>query len=208
MTMKNNTLIVLLLLLLPTLCFAEDAADQCYAEFDVIVKDSPIANKMSLPKVLNASFEQLANTDKATDYERDLIGKMAEIIKHCSDIEIKEIPSDIYPGIRKAMEDNISRSMSSWIELYNRKISYGEYIKQRQDSITKAERELVTARAERDEYNANIDASNARINAMQEAQRRRELANTFGNIGDAIRNSRPPRAINCNPNGFGGVRCQ
>ena len=106
------------------------------------------------------------------------------------------------------MEDNISRSMSSWIELYNRKISYGEYIKQRQDSITKAERELVTARAERDEYNANIDASNARINAMQEAQRRRELANTFGNIGDAIRNSRPPRAINCNPNGFGGVRCQ
>ena len=31
---------------------------------------------------------------------------------------------------------------------------------------------------------------------------------TFGNIGDAIRNSRPPRAINCNPNGFGGVRCQ
>ena len=206
--MKNNALIVLLMLLLPPLCFAEGTAEQCYAELDVIVKDYPIANKMSFPKVMNATFEQLANTDKATEYERDLIGKMAEIIKYCSDIEIKEIPSDAYPSIRKAMEDHTSRRMSSWVDLYNRKISYGEFIRQRQDSITKAERELATARAERDEYNANIEANNARISAMQEARRSQELANTFGNIGDAIRNTVPPRAINCNPNGFGGVRCQ
>jgi hypothetical protein len=206
--MKNNALIMVLMLVMPIQCFAEGTPDQCYAELDVIIKDYPIAYKISSPSIQKATFEQLANTDKATDYERDLIGKMAEIIKYCSDLEVKEIPSDAYLGIRKAMEDNISRKMTSLIDLYNRKISYGEYIKQRQDSITKAERELVVARAERDEHNANVDANNARINAMQEAQRRKGLADAFGNIGDAIRKSMPPRAINCNPNGFGGVRCQ
>lgn len=168
----------------------------------------PIANKMSFPDISIASFEQLANSDKATDKEKPLISKYAEGIKVCSDLELTLLPSPQHPKAKKREEDFANSRLKLLIDLYNQKISYGEYIKFRQEAALKSRREWEELEQEIAEQDQIENANNARINAMQEAQRRKELADAFGNMGDAIRNSRPPRAINCNPNGYGGVRCQ
>ena len=88
--------------------------------------------------------------------------------------------------------------MASLINLYNNKISYGEYIKQRQESVSKFARD--------------IDASNEDIaekTAQQQAAEQQENANMARAIGESIsRSLKPKPSVNCNPNGYGGVRCQ
>jgi hypothetical protein len=199
--MKVNLLVILFVFLLPNLSFAEGTPQQCYDELFLIVKDYPISTKMSFPDVRKATFEQLANKEIATDYEKGLIGKISEIIKYCSDLEVKSLDENLYTKSRKAIEDNINAKIASLIDLYNQKTSYGEYIRQRQDSIIRLDRELAYADAEVNTQNENIKAS-------QDAQRRQAISDALGNISNSIRNSRPPAAINCSPNGFGGVRCQ
>lgn len=190
------------------LCFAEDGAEQCYKHLFAMPDLIPIANKMNIPEIITASFEQLANTDKATDIEKPLISKYAEGIKVCWDLEISLDPQPRHPKAKKRDEDFASSRLKSLVDLYNQKISYGEYIKFRQEATLKANREWEELEQEIAEQDQIQNANNARINAMEEAQRRKALSDAFGNMGDAIRNSRPPRAINCNPNGYGGVRCQ
>ena len=213
MTMKNIVSVVFLLLL-PQVCLAEAEVktdvDMCYDYLFALPELSPIADKLNIRSLglAEPTFEQLANAEKAIDGEKVLISKLSKGYDICEGVRNEAKTSDVHPAVVQAYEDNNARRKSSLIDLYNQKITYGEYLKQRQESKTKFKREFDAVWVEIDQENAKIDAHNARINAMQEAQRRRELANTFGNIGDAIRNSRPPRAINCNPNGFGGVRCQ
>ena len=201
MTMKNNTLIVLLLLLLPTLCFAEDAADQCYDHLFAMPELIPIANKMGFPDISKTSFEQLANTDKATDNEKPLISKYAEGAKICSDLAMSLQPQRLHPKAKKREEDNANNRVTLLIDLYTQKISYGEFIKFRLEAIAKSRREW-------EELSAEINENNAREEAMQGARNNKAWADLFNGLAEGVRNSRPPSAINCNPNGFGGVRCQ
>lgn len=213
MTMKNMVS-VLFLLLLPQVCVAEAEVktdvDMCYDYLFALPELSPIADKLNMRSLglAEPTFEQLANVEKAIDSEKVLISKLSKGFDFCEGVRNESIKSNTPLAVILAYENNNARRKSLLIDLYNQKITYGEYLEQRQESKKKLKREVDAVWAEIDQENAKIDAHNARINAMQEAQRRRELANTFGNIGDAIRNSRPPRAINCNPNGFGGVRCQ
>ena len=207
--MKNKAFILLLMLITSIQCFAEDlaikedeksASEKCYEYLFAMPALLPIANKMSFPSIQNATFEQLANTDKATDQEKPLIAKFAEGSKICAELEASLVPIEFTETI-KTINDQLNARTSSLIDLYNQKISYGEYIKQRKEKSEEISRAYEAAKAE---YNAQMAANNAR----QDAQRRKEFSDALGNISNSIRNSMPPRAVNCNPNGLGGIRCQ
>ena len=211
--MTNKSLMVAGIAIVSILSFpvlaeelTEDPSEKCFAYLNSMPELKLPDNK--LPKdISEATFEQLANQDKATDQEKLLIAKRAKGIKICFDFDfdwqtrIRPSGSTIHAAGRKILEVRRANIMSSYIDLYNQKISYGEYIKQRQAANENYVRDMVAANAESDEANENIKA-------LEQAQKHRMWADIFGGMGDSIRKSQPPRAINCNPNGFGGVRCQ
>ncbi len=184
----------------------EDLSGKCFDTVDSMPELKPIQNKIPI-KISEATFEQLANQDKASEEEKPVIAMLAKVIKICSDLDfawqtrIRPSGGTIHVAGRKILEENESSRMSSLIDLYNQKISYGEYIKQRQAANVKYIREMTAANAENDEAKENIKV-------LEQAQKNRMWSDIFGGMGDSIRKSQPPRAINCNPNGFGGVRCQ
>lgn len=199
--MKNNALIVFFMLIMPIQCFASDAAEQCYSHLLAMPDLQPISNQMSFPDISKASFEQLANTNKATDQEKLLIAKYAEGSKICFDLDIASQPDNLHPRVKPALNEYHSNKMSLLIDLYNQKISYGEFIKKRQEASTRINNEFEIVDRE-------IAENNAKYESMQADQKRRALADLFQGLSNGISNSRPPRAVNCNPNGFGGIRCQ
>lgn len=178
-----------------------DMVDLCYINLFSMRELVPIAKKMGFPDLSKASFEQMANLDKVTESEKLLISKYDSESKLCFDLDMNAQPKNLHPKIKSALYENESKKTSSLIDLYNQKISYGEYIKIRKESNAR----LVN---ENDVANREIEDQNQKALAYQEAHRHKSLSDAFGNISNSIRNSMPPRAVNCNPNGFGGVKCQ
>jgi hypothetical protein len=197
--MKNNFLIVVLMMIIPTLCFAETPGDQCYSHLLNMPELTPIANKMSFPDMSKASFEQLANTEKATDQEKPLISKYAEGSKICFDLDISSQPDNLHPRVIPALNEYHSNKMSLLIDLYNQKISYGEFIKKRQEASTKINSEFELVDREIAENNANLQS-------MQADQKRRAWADLFQGLSNAVPKPRP--SINCSKDYFGNVTCR
>lgn len=191
----------------------EDHWDKCFAYLDSMPESKQLENK--IPKKLSeATFEQLANQDKATDQEKLLIAKRAKGTKICLDLDfdwqtrIRPSGSTIHAAGRKILEERRDSVMSSFIDLYNQKISYGEYIKQRQAANENYIRDMTAANGENDEAIAENKEANENIKAMEQAQKHRMWGDIFGGMARGIQNSQPPKSITCTPNGFGGVRCQ
>lgn len=190
----------------------EDRVDKCFANLDSMLEWKQLGKFPE--KLSEATFEQLANQDKATDQEKPLIAERAKRTKICFDLDfdwqtrIRPDGGTLYAGARKVLEVRRDSVMSSFIDLYNQKISYGEYIKQRQTANEKHNRDMVAANAENDEANAEIYAEEENIKAVERAQKHRMWGNIFGGMERGIRNSQPPKSVTCTPNGFGGVRCQ
>lgn len=195
--MKIYSTVASLILLLPTLCFA-DNADQCYERLVTMPQLSPIANKMSFPDISKASFEQLANTDKATDQEKPLIAKYAEGSKICFELDMSLQPYNLHPRAKTTLNEYQSNKISNLIDLYNQKISYGEFIKQRQEASVKFNSEMEIVDKE-------VAAYNSKAEADQEAQTHKNWENTFQGLSNAFK--RKP-SVTCTPNGYGGMRCQ
>ena len=206
MTMKNIVSVVFLLLL-PQVCLAEAEVktdvDMCYDYLFALPELSPIADKLNIRSLglAESTFEQLANAEKAIDGEKVLISKLSKGYDICEGVRKESMLGNAPHAVIQSHEDNNARRKSSLIDLYNQKITYGEYLEQRQESRTKFKREFDVTIAE-------INENNAREEAVQGARNNKAWADLFNGLADGVRNSRPPRAINCNPNGFGGVRCQ
>lgn len=189
----------------------QDLVDKCFANQGSLPAYKQLENKIAFRK---ATFEQLANQDRATDQEKLLIAELAKEIKICLDLDfdwqtrIRPEGGTLYATARKVLEERRDSVMSSLIDLYNQKISYGEYIKQRQAIHAKAARDMAAANAENDQVNAEIYAEEENIKAVERAQKHRMWGNIFEGMARGIQNSQPPKSITCTPNGFGGVRCQ
>jgi hypothetical protein len=191
---------------------AQAAVDKCFNDIYAHPALKPIANKIALGKA-EASFEQLANSEKATDLEKPLLADFAKRMQICFDLDMKAQTSDFDPVQKTSVEDNYIRRINSLIDLYNQKISYGEYLTQRKESIIKTERELAARQMENAESIARENEYNEKLQKMEELQRKQNYLNALGaaasGMSNGIRNSMPPRAVVCSPYGLGGsIRCQ
>lgn len=178
--------------------YAGPIADECYKTLFSFPDLNLISTKIGLPDISKASFEQIANQDIATDEERAVIAKYAQGFKLCVDEELKEIPADVHKGYAIIISEDVSLRQASLIDLYNKKITYGQYIQARQRDKSLINKKFA-------ELDAEVNANNAQIQQQQSAQKSRMWADFFGGMSKAFA---PKPSVNCVPTGFGGMRCQ
>lgn len=178
---------------------AGPGADQCYEDYIKEMKSSPVSSQMGFGISLQEMpFEKLANTSFATDEDKPWIAKSAERSRVCNDLEIAEMPKDVHPGFPEIFKDSGNKKQELLIELYNKKISYGEYLRERQKQVDIANNKLSKLRDE-------VETSNQLAKAQEKAATSRAWADFFGGMSKAFS---PKPSVNCVPNGFGGMRCQ
>lgn len=204
--MKNMSVIVFFLFysissLAEEVTASKNDVEQCYDYLYSQSEIAPIKDKMNFGNIENPTFEQLANVEIATDTEKNLISKLSKGFDVCEEVRSQSKTSDIPNSIVKVYEDNNARRKSSLIDLYNRKITYGEYLLQRQSSISIFKRDY-------DLTVQNINENNLRAEASQRASKNKAWANFFGSLSESIKRNQPSKPINCNPNGLGGVICR
>lgn len=204
----NAKLIFLLIASVPITAIADQDFYQCMDTLYTRPELAPLLQKIGAADVKNASFEALINQEKASDQDKPLIAILANGSKSCWDAEKAKQTPDMYQKSVNAFNANENNKITALADLYTQKISFGEYIKLRKESVEKAEMAYQEADAEIAEYNRGVDENNEKIRDNQRAQQARGLANAFGNISNSIRNSRPAPAVNCIPNYLGGFRCQ
>lgn len=178
--------------------FAGAVADECYKTLFSFPELTLIGPKIGLPDITKATFEQIANQDIATDDERAVIAKYAQGFKICVDEELNEMPADVHKGYASIISEDMSLRQAALIELYNKKITYGQFIQARQRDKSLIDHKF----AKLDE---EVNANNAQIQQQQAAQKSRMWADFFGGMSKAFA---PKPSVNCVPNGFGGMRCQ
>lgn len=210
--MKLLTITLLCIFALPLNSFAESQpseadVNKCFAEISNIQDIHPIIPKMAITNVFKPTFEQLANQDKPTAYEKTLISKFAQARKVCADMHLQCLGEDFYAPFRKAHKKDHENVNLVLIRLYNQEISYGEYLRIRQQLHSSHDEEMQSAEKERQRDENQTNQENQRAEALQRARNAQFWANAFGGMADGIRNSMPPRAVTCVPTGF-GVRCQ
>lgn len=177
---------------------AGQVADECYKALFSFPDLNLISTKIGLPDIKKVSFKQIANQDMATDDERAVIAKYAQGFKICVDEELKEIPADVDKGYANIISEDMSQRQAALIDLYNKKISYGQYIQARQRDKSLIDQKFA-------KLDAEVNANNAQIQQQQAAQKSRMWADFFGGMSKAFT---PKPSVNCVPNGFGGMRCQ
>jgi hypothetical protein len=183
-------IIFLCMLLFSSLSLAEPSSEKCLSELYSRSDLASISNKMGANPP--ATFEQLANTEKVTEEEKPLISKLAQGVIDCHALYVSNESGNLHPDIRKALEENNNNRMALLSDLYNQKISYGDYIKQRKLAGVKAQSEI--ARADQD-----IANNNATVRQMEREQREKDTAFYIENMK---RNTRP-KATNCTSNRVG-----
>lgn len=190
--------LITLCLFLPGGSQAEDEVENCFNHLYSKPELASLVNKLSLPNVMKATFEQIANSEKVSEHDLPTFSKLAAGIKICSDLESNLIPSDTYPPSRKAVEDNISRRIDSLIELHNKKISFGEFIRQRQLSIKRSLNEVSVADQEALEIRA-------RLQTEQQASQNRAFTNALERMGTSIKERTQPPPVRCSTTSYGGT---
>lgn len=177
---------------------AGPVADECYKALFSFPDLNLISTKIGLPDITKASFEQIATQDTATDEERAVIAKYAQGFKICVDEELKEMPADVHKGYASIISEDMGLRQTALIDLYNKKITYGQYIQARQRDKSLIDQKFA-------KLDAEVNANNAQIQQQQAAQKSRMWADFFGGMSKAFA---PKPSVNCVPNGFGGMRCQ
>lgn len=178
--------------------YAGPVSDECYKTLFSFPELTLIGPKIGLPDITKATFEQIANQDIATDEERAVIAKYAQGFKICVDEEVKEMPADVHKGYATLISEDMSLRQAALIDLYNKKISYGQYLQARQRDKSLIDQKFA-------KLDAEVNANNAQIQQQQVAQKNRMWADFFGGMSKAFA---PKPSVNCVPNGFGGMRCQ
>lgn len=182
--------IVLSMLLFSSLALAGKLGQDC---FDELYARQDLATVVSkLPSSSPATFEQLSNTELALDTEKPLISILANGTNKCHQLYLDSEPKNLHPRIRKAYEDNQNNRMILLIDLYNQKISYGEYIQRRQLAVTKMQQEFAIA-------NQEVLESEAIDRQLRQEQAERD-ARFFR---DTVRRKSPAPTTNCTSNRVG-----
>lgn len=133
--MVNALRVVLLLLLSLTPALAQaqqDPTEQC---MDGLVSDpsfEPISQKIALGDNPKVTFAMLADESYPSDMERRSIASWASAIDHCVELGATYRKSAYPPQLLALFAEAYAVFLGGVVDLYNRKIAYGEFNRQRQ----------------------------------------------------------------------------
>ena len=191
--MEGISVIRFLIFLFPILSYAGSQSDECYKELSAYLNESGLSKNIKS----NPTFEQLANTQIPSDFDKNAIAKYADKSRTCSNLEIEEMPKDVHPGFPEIFKESENKKQDLLIDLYNQKISYGKFLRDRQADAEAANKKLSALRDE-------VERNNQLIETNRKAAKSRALADFFGGMSRAFA---PAGSTNCSPNGTGGYTC-
>lgn len=184
---------LLLIIIFPTLCYAGQDSDRCYDDLSLFLKSSILADKFKS----NPTFEELASTQNASDEEKIVIAKYAGMSRTCNNLEIQEMPKDVHPGFPEIFKQSENEKQRLLIDLYNKKISFGQFLVESQNQVDVSNKKLSALRDE-------VETNKQIAKAQQKAETSRAWSDFFGSMSRAVA---PRGSRNCSPNGTGGYIC-
>ena len=185
-----KTIFFIAMILFCNTSLAATVGEQCFDELYTRPDLTVINNKIGTGSP--PTFEQLANTEKATEEEKSLISKLAQGVSDCFALYMSKEFSNLHPDIKKALEENYNLRMALLSDLYNQKITYGDYVKQRLLAKTKTESDISRVDQE-------IAKSNAIARQAEQQQREKDAAFYIENM----KQNRRPKTTNCTSNRVG-----
>ena len=159
----------------------QDPTAECIATLHVYESLNPIADKVDLGAPATPSFKVLTNSDKATDAEKVAIAAWAAQREKCLQAGQSWRESNMPPDLRQLSEGSHGRLMGLMADLYDNKLTYGEFARQRAkiaDELRSSWNALVTQhRQEQAQAKAQADQLEAqrRATVLQYLQNRPAL---------------------------------
>ncbi len=191
---------LILCLMLTGLAHAETAGENCFRQLYAFPEVQSISWKLGIPDVLEVSFEQMANQEKVSESEKEVIAKIAEGYKICEKLDLESQSPNLHEVARAALIDRESDRNNALIELYNQKITYGEYIRIRQEGVRKFEKAIQFVKDENQRITESNEARQSQANTLM-------MLNAARGARDAFQQQVRP-SVTCNPNFAGGVTCR
>jgi hypothetical protein len=164
-----KTIVFLNMLLFSNLALAGNQGANCFDELFARQDIAVVVNKLTVAAQTPATFEQLSNTEKATDAEKPLIAILADGTNKCHQVTMDEAPKNMPFSIRNAYDNYQNNRMILLIDVYNQKISYGEYMQRRQLAKTKMEQDVARG-------NQEISDNEATSRQLEQEQIERDMA--------------------------------
>ena len=133
-----------------------DPSADCFSKLATESRFAPISGKMTLRAIPKSTFAMLADESFPTELERKLIADWATAVEECGPVGESYRQSN-YPSQLIALVNNTKNIfLENVINLYNRKISYGQFNRRRQSIF--------------DETRARATEIVQRLRAQQQAQ--------------------------------------
>jgi hypothetical protein len=150
-------------------------------------------------------FLKYANTNKATETEKQLLAGYAEDMQSCYEAGRRFRTENFEPAMRSIADDGFRTYLSLVARVYNQELTYGGYHRLRDQAESDIQSRLDRLQADEVRANANV----AQQNAASEQARRNAVNNTI--IGNAMQGARDAfrQPVRTDCYGIGaGMSCQ
>lgn len=214
-----KAIIISLAAMLTVGCATQGGQQELNRKYDAVMNRTQDCNMRAKTdpdlQILNGKIEfghpndqtliHYANTSLPTDLEKPALLKYSEIRSKCAkqkiqglrDIGMPESEISLIAKANGQMEDALA-------SLYEGKITYGDYAKQRRDIVLQAESSANALRKQEErEKQARDEISSQRI--MQNLQAQQQLDLEQQKINNAALYNRANNKIDCTTTGYGGV---
>ncbi|MDB5809095.1 MAG: hypothetical protein JWN94_1217 [Betaproteobacteria bacterium] len=189
-----RSLALLVLISAANACYAQQSPlEGCIAKLESDSRFSTLRNKLALGPTARASPNLAANVNMPTDKERTAIKNWSTARKKCVD-EAQGEGNAVYrpPLVTYAIEAE-RQVLAAAAELYDRKISYGDFQRQREDYNEQMQRKVVGLRRQIQNQNSAFAESDARARERQLLQKDVDEAERLASIAQQqAQNPSPP----------------
>lgn len=181
---------------------ASDAANDCYKSLAARPELAGLSGKVALSSVQDQTFAMLVNRETATPAERPIIAHWAELLTACYKIG-GAFRESLPTNVQQVSEDQKTRLEDIAIQLYDGKITYGEFATKRRSIASESLAKLASLRqAARDEAQAVSAARETeaqRSKAMAQEQVRRDAQVTAVSANQRCQSARANMVEFCKP---------
>lgn len=171
------SILVFLLLLLPAVhAAAQDSLPLCLDKLTTDRRFEPLAGKLALGADAKVAPGLLAETTLANDKERTLISNWAAARAECLKASSR-FGNDVYrPPLQAFSMDAENKVMAAAVELYNRKLTFGEFNRRREAIAEEVRAKTVQLNRQIQSQSAAFEQADRQARELEQMRREVEEA--------------------------------
>lgn len=183
-------------------CFSYEY-EKCFDQLDQKFKDVPLYGLLSHKN--KVTFEQMSDNRFANQQDKIDITSFANDRKICAEQrKIELIKDNVDIEIVRAIVKFDKQKVELLLNLFNEKITYGEFAKLHDDYSSELDQVIEYSR---NQLKINNEQARLQEEARQKAINARMFYDALGNMSNTFSNMGRP-STTCTPNGFGGYICR